>query len=486
MKSLTTDLITHKAFFRLPAVCCLCLLAAGGLSSCTTFKPDTKGIKEAEALPESYTAYSAAGVPSANRWWTCFGDPLLDSLVDRALQSNLTLKQAEARLMQAHAVAAQRGAALGPELSLEGTASDSRQRTTAGTVTTENYGLGLAGSYELDLWGRVRAARNAARLEAQASRGDRDTAAMTVSAEVVLNYLQWLSQQATVTLLQSQVNDNRDLLKLISIRYANAQATALDVLQQQEVLASAEALVPGALAAEEQRRHALAVLLGLPPASDLGLRSRTLPDMPPLPDAGIPADLLSRRPDVEAARQRLQQAAWQVSAAQADRLPSLRLTAAASYSSDAIDTLFDDWLGRLAASLTGPLLDSGRRRAEVNRTRAVVEERLAVYRAVLLNAVRDVQDALMLEFRQGQTVAALRQQADTASRTQSESLRRYLNGQVSYLTVVSAGLKIQKLKREEIQAHYQQLSFRVQLCRALGGDWSRILQETPDKQLIKE
>jgi NodT family efflux transporter outer membrane factor (OMF) lipoprotein len=309
---------------------------------------------------------------------------------------------------------------------------------------------------------------------------------MTVAAEVVLNYLQWLGQQETLALLQQQVLDNHDRLDLLGVRYGNAQASALDVFQQQEVLAAAEALVPAALAGETQRRHALAVLLGLPPPSDLQLHTTPLPGMPPLPDTGVPLDLLTRRPDVEAARSRLQQAAWQVGAARADRLPSLRLSASAAYSSDDLADLFDDWLARLAASLTGPLLDAGRRRAEVTRTRAVVDERLAAYRAILLNAVRDVQDALMLEFRQGQTVEALQRQADAAARTQSESLGRYLNGQVSYLTVVSAGLNVQKLKRDLIQAHYQRLSYRVQLYRALGGDWSAILQDRPDVNTVKE
>jgi NodT family efflux transporter outer membrane factor (OMF) lipoprotein len=443
-------------------------------------------VQDAESLPQTFATYAEPGEPRQDRWWTRFGDPQMDSLVERALQSNLTLQQAESRLRQAYAVATQKGAALAPELSLEGAASATRQRTGEKSATVENYGLGLAVSYELDLWGRVRSARNAARLEARASRSDRDTAAMTVAAEVVLNYLQWLGQQETLALLQQQVLDNHDRLDLLGVRYGNAQASALDVFQQQEVLAAAEALVPAALAGETQRRHALAVLLGLPPPSDLQLHTTPLPGMPPLPDTGVPLDLLTRRPDVEAARSRLQQAAWQVGAARADRLPSLRLSASAAYSSDDLADLFDDWLARLAASLTGPLLDAGRRRAEVTRTRAVVDERLAAYRAILLNAVRDVQDALMLEFRQGQTVEALQRQADAAARTQSESLGRYLNGQVSYLTVVSAGLNVQKLKRDLIQAHYQRLSYRVQLYRALGGDWSAILQDRPDVNTVKE
>ena len=470
---------------RLLAACSIGV-AASVLTSCTAFKPEPAVVQDAESLPETFATYAEPGESRPDRWWTRFGDPQLDSLVDRALQSNLTLRQAESRLRQAYAVATQKGAALGPELSLEGTASASRQQTGTGNSTVENYGLGLAVGYELDLWGRVRSTRNAARLEAQASRGDRDTAAMTVAAEVALNYLQWLSQQATIALLQQQVLDNQDRLNLLGIRYGNAQATALDVLQQQEVLASAEALVPAALAGEAQRRHALAVLLGMPPPADLQLASQPLPGMPPLPDTGVPLDLLTRRPDVQAARARLEQAAWQVGAARADRLPSLRLSGSAAYSADDLASLFDDWLARLAASLTGPLLDAGRRRAEVDRTRAVVDERLASYRAVLLNAVRDVQDALMLEFRQGQTVDALQRQADAATRTQEESLGRYLNGQVSYLTVVSTGLNVQKLKRDLIQAHYQRLSYRVQLCRALGGDWSGILEARPDDKTVKE
>jgi multidrug efflux system outer membrane protein len=447
-------------------------------SSCTAFRPEGVSDVAASDLPAAYGAEPEAGSPLQDRWWEAFQDTQLNNLVARALESNLSLKQAAARLEQARYLATIQGASQLPTVNVEASASTTR-RDQAGT-TTESYQLGPAVSYELDLWGRVRASRNAAALEAQATQSDRGTVAMTVSAQVVLTYLQLLSQTDSLALLEQQIADNRKVLELITIRYGNAQATALDILQQQEVVAAAEALLPAVQAAKQQLQHALAVLLGLPPGDNLNLTLGALPDMPPPPSTGVPADLLVRRPDVAAAQWRLEKATWTVSAAQADRLPTLRLTGSAAYSSDDVATLFDDWFAQLAAGLTGPLLDGGRRRAEVRRTQAVVNERLAAYRSTLLTAIQEVEDALVQEARQRETLQALDRQIRAAENTYNESLRRYLNGQLSFLTVVTADLGLQRLNRERLQAHYQLLAYRVGLYRALGGNWQHLMDQTDE------
>lgn len=447
-------------------------------ASCTAFRPDSSEASAIADLPEAFGSQTEANTPLQDRWWQAFNDAQLDDLVERALQSNLSLKQAAARLEQARSLAAIQGASKRPAITLDAAATATRQEQHGNTTTTERYEVGPTVSYELDLWGRVRASQNAAVLEAEATQADRNTAAMTVSAEVVLTYLQWLSQIESINLLEQQSNNNQKVLELIKIRYRNAQATALDVLQQQEVVAAADALTPAAQANKQQLQHALAILVGAPPRADLKLTAGALPALPPPPEAGVPADLLARRPDVAAAQLRLRKAAWTVSAAQADRLPALRLTASAAYSSDDVAALFDDWFARLAAGLTGPLLDGGRRRAEVERTRAVLNERLAAYRSVLLTAIQEVEDALVLESRQHETLNALDRQLEAAENTYAESMRRYLNGQLSFLTVVTTDLGLQRLNRERVQAQYQLLAYRVGLYRALGGNWHDIMDET--------
>jgi NodT family efflux transporter outer membrane factor (OMF) lipoprotein len=463
------------------------IIVSGLLSvSCSSFRPEAVLDDTMKQLPEHYGTNVVGDVAWDDRWWRAFGDDQLNDLVGQALRANLSLQQAMARLQQARLVAAQQGAARKPSVSLDASATASRQSRDDSATTIESYEFGPVVSYELDLWGRVKASRSAADLEAQATESDRNAAAMTVAAQVTLTYLQLLSEQESLALLQDQVRKNQDLLSLVKVRYGNAQATALDVLQQEEVVSAAEALIPSVQATIRQLSHALAVLLGEMPGKDLELVSKPLVDLPAVPEVGVPLDLLSQRPDVAAARLRLLQAGWRVRVAEADRFPALRLTASAAYSSDEVATLFDDWFARLVGGLTAPLLDGGRRRAEVERTQAVVEERAAVLRQVLLTAMQEVEDALMFETHQRETLAALERQISVSERSYAESLRRYLNGQLSFLAVMTSDLALQRLRRDRVRARYQLVSYRVRLYRALGGDWNALLDESDEMDMIEK
>jgi outer membrane protein TolC len=217
------------------------------------------------------------------------------------------------------------------------------------------------------------------------------------------------------------------------------------------------------------QRHELAVLLGRPPRAENLPEVRTLPPLPPLPDTGLPAELVARRPDGRAAARRLEASDLDLDAAQADRLPALRLTASAAYASDDPGTLFDNWLLNLAAGLTMPLLDGGRRRAETDRTAAVREERVARYREAVLAAFREVEDALVRERRLREEAAALGEELDCGRKALTEARALYVKGQTDYLRVLTALASVQLLERRRISAEANLLRNRVALYRALGG-----------------
>jgi len=168
-----------------------------------------------------------------------------------------------------------------------------------------------------------------------------------------------------------------------------------------------------------------------------------------------------------------------VSAALADRLPAIRLSASASYGADDLDLLFDNWMARLAGSITGPIFDAGSRKAEVERTRAVVDERLAAYKLTVATAVQEVEDALVLEAKQGEYIEALKTQLEAARSAYDESLARYRKGLNDYLPVLSALTSVQLLERGLVQAEHDLLVYRVQLHLALGGTWMREELEDP-------
>ena len=218
--------------------------------------------------------------------------------------------------------------------------------------------------------------------------------------------------------------------------------------------------------------HELAVLLGRPPRADLALNQKKMPTVGPLPPLGLPADLLAARPDVQAAGMRLQVADWQLAEARANRLPALSIGAGAQYGPEELDLLFDTWLLSLAANLTAPIFDAGRRAAEVDRVQATVDENLWAYRRVVLTAVKEVEDALERETRQREHIEALKAVMTAARRGLEEALARYRRGLSDYLPVLTQLIAVQDLERDMIEQREALIRYRIGLYRALGGSWS--------------
>ncbi|MCK5863196.1 MAG: TolC family protein, partial [Candidatus Hydrogenedentes bacterium] len=218
-------------------------------------------------------------------------------------------------------------------------------------------------------------------------------------------------------------------------------------------------------------QYELAVLLGRAPRDEVQITGDTLPEIGFLPEPGLPADLLARRPDIRSAGLQLHAADWRVSAAKADRLPALRLNASASYGSEEWALLFDNWMASLAAGITGPVFDAGRRKAEVRRTQAIVKERLAVYRQKVLDSVKEVESAMMRETKQQEYVDALEREYNTAQATHEQALQRYKNGIIDYLPVLTALTQLQTVERKVLKAKQIRLEYRIQLYTALGGGW---------------
>lgn len=452
-----------------------CLSAVLLCSSCAVLI----GPKDRPAidLPEFYHM-AREGAEQSVEWWRSFGDDQLNGLMDRALCGNLSIEQAVARLRQAEASAVKSGAARFP--SFTGTAgAGTKSVHTDGqkTVTSEEFSLGLAASYEIDLWGRIAAGRRAALRTMEASRYDLETAAMTIAAKTAATYFYWQQQQAKLAVLTRQLDSNRKMLSVVEMRFQTAQADAVDVLQQRQRVAASEAAIPPVQSAVSAAHNALAILVGELPQTDLNLVVQPFAELAAMPDAGVPADLLARRPDLQAAWARLEAADWNVRAAQADRLPAIRLTGAATYGADKTDELFQNWVMNLAAGLSAPLIDGGSRRAESARTQAVADERVAAYREAVLNALGEVEDALSAEIHRRELLDAVLRQSAAAQKSAEESFRRYTRGLNSYFEALSSETARQALEISVLQAEYDLRADRVQLCRVLGGDWSWIEQE---------
>ncbi len=436
------------------------------LSSCAVFAPDDRLLNE--NVPEQFSIYSETIPDIGTPWWESFQSPELNGLITEALTNSPSIQQARARLAQAEAIATQAGAARLPSLSANASATGARNSTTF--KNTHLYSLGLATAYEVDLWGRIKSQTEAAALDRDASREQLHTAAITLSAHVAQNWIGIVAQRRQTDLLREQLKTNQTSLELVELRFRKSLATALDVYQQRQAVAATEARIPPAELREQLLKNQLTALLGRDDFQKLELLDDTLPAPGKLPAIGIPAEVLAHRPDVRGAGLRLQSADWRVSSARADRLPAIRLTASADYRNAKSSDLFNDWFANLVGGVTGPIFEGGRRHAEVKRTRAVVDERLAEYRETVLHAIREVEDALISEEKQREHLIALDQSLELSRDSHREALSRYRNGLIDYLPVLIELVRVQTLERDQIEAQLTLLQTRIDLHRALGGN----------------
>lgn len=459
---------------------CLALLVlACFCTACSPFKPSPRRDTDV-GLPPQFIMYGGIGAtdadtPLPDKWWTGFGNPELDRLVEDALRANFDLEAVWARLRQTRAAAVQSGAGKYPTLEATGGYSHKRQETdslsgSGKSQSTDESTLGLGAGYELDLWGRIEAQATSGMLDVRASREELNAAAMTVAGEVVSKWVQVQAQRRKKRLLLAQIESNQTYLELIELRFRNSLATALDVYQQRENLAQVKAKLPPVESEEQLLLHELAVLLGRP-AGSVRVADADLPHIQGLPRMGIPADLLAKRPDIRSAGLELRSADWSVAAARADRLPSVKLAANMDFSAPQLATLFENWMLTLAGSVTGHIFDGGYRKAEVDKARAVVDERLADYKSTVFTAFKEVEDALASEKWQRRYIEARRVQLEAARVNLKEASSRYMQGLDTYLPVLTALFSVQDLEFSMVQDRTDLLLSRVALYRALGGSW---------------
>jgi outer membrane protein, multidrug efflux system len=435
---------------------------AAGAAGCMHAPPDP-GAAWSD-LPERLDA----GAPPDAQPELSLPAPLME-LLREAVTSNLTLQEARARLDQAWAAAVIAGAARAPALTGEGSAQrDWSSTPTPGTDGVSSFALGLAASYELDLWGRVRNQAAAARGEAEATAADLESAELSVLAAVAEQWAVGRSLSGQRALLDRQRRQREEFLEAIEFRFRRGQATALDVYQQRELIAALAAQQPIIEARARSAELALAALLGRMPPPPAAAAEADWPAPRPLPALGLPAELLAARPDVRAAERRWAAAHAAAGAARADRWPALRLTGRYAYRGDAIEALFDDWFANLAAGLTGPILDGGRRRAEVRRAEAVARERAAGYRRVVLTAVREAEDAIQRDHRRAEEAGRLAEQLDLARQTLREALGRYRSGALDFLNVLTAQIAVDRAEQELLRVRGDWWVDRISLLRALG------------------
>ncbi len=417
------------------------------------------------SLPANFSMQGE--VPLQAKWWLDFHDTSLNILINQAITDNFSLQIARARINEAQAIARQAGASLVPAIDSQNTASSTSNNST--NTTRGNFSLGLAASYEIDLWGRLRSKRDAAVLDARATEADYHTAAISLTAEVASTWYQLVETDLQLKLLNQQKETNSKVLELISAQFRSGKTGIADVLQQRQLVESNIGALAGLRADAGVFEHQLAILTGLPPGGSELPERIELPSLPLLPKTGIPLDLLTRRPDLESSFERLQAADNRVAAAVANQLPRLSISADMSTSGERSRELFNNWISILGANLFGPLFDGGQLKAEVARNEAIAREQFYSHGQTILEAIGEVENGLVREKEQQFILNSLETQLKYAAATIENVTNRYRQGADNYERVLLALLSHQGLQRNILNSRRQLINFRISLYRALSG-----------------
>lgn len=412
------------------------------------------------------------------RWWTLFNDATLNALVAQGLQHNADLRQAVARVEQAEALAREAGAALFPAIDAKGSISNNRpsQKTSSWSPNTPSVNhsrsAGLAISYEIDLWGRVRRANESVRASLLASRYARDSIRLSVAGLISSAYLNLRAVDAQLAVISGSLASREESARLVRTRVEAGLVSPLDQYQADGALAALKAQEADLRRTRALLAHQLALLTGQTdlqlPAGDL----RQLP-LPPLPPAGLPARLVEARPDVQAAEQQLIASNANIGVAKAAYYPNFSLTAGVGSESKVLSELFSGGASTWTAGigLLMPILDWGRTSARVDQARALNQQSLVAWQNALQVAYKDVRDALVNLREYGEIEAARTTQTDNAEAAQKLARVRYDAGYSGYLEVLDAQRTANDAQLALIATRQARLNAAVDLFKALGGGW---------------
>ena len=414
--------------------------------------------------------FSASGdAPMPDRWWTTFEDTGLNRQTARAFDGSFTLAAALQRLLAARALARRQAADLWPEVN--GIADAASDFSTIGP-TVPLFGLGVSAAYQVDLWGRIESQVEAERLRAAATHADYHAAALTLSGEVARTWFSLIEARAQLALLDEQLETNRQGLALLEAGFGLGQTRGADVLRQRQLVESTREQAVIEQSRVDVLTHMLAVLQGRPPQAASYETGSELPPLPPLPATGLPSELVNRRPDVRRDFLAFQAADRDLAAAITAQYPRLNLTASVATTAESPEDLFRDWFVSIGSQLVAPLIDGGERRAEVNRTNAVLLELFNAYGQTVLVAFREVEDNLARERYQRERLERLNTQVELARQASLQLREQYVAQEADYLAVLSSITEAQRLQREILSARLDLVLYRVELYLALAGGFA--------------
>ena len=454
------------------------------MSGCMKMGPDFKKPEGVVTQPErfQYAPKRAETSMPEDRWWEVFNDPEINRLVEKVLKNNPDLERAAARILELQYQVIQTRADRFPSLGFKGGAQRQHEPESilgpgipvGGTVN--QYSFSLPASYELDLWGKYARAEEASRAQLLQEEENRLTLSQSLVSEAISLYLQIQSLERRIQITVQSLKNYRDSVTFVEQRYKRGLTSILDLRQARRTLNQAKGNLPQLRQELGTAQQALAVILGEYPKTRKPYRQpedyyKKLKAIPP----GLPSELLLRRPDIRAAEAQLKTLNAQVGVAKASRFPSISLTGSYGYASEELSNLFDPGgIWSIAAGLAQPLFDAGRLKANQRAAEARYSQGLAAYRKAVLEAFREVENALLTRRKQLERRADVFSFLVEARATQRVAETRYMRGLVDYLTVLNAQQTRFQAEDQLLVVELRILANRVTLHRAMGGGWAML------------
>lgn len=446
--------------------------------------PAAWGEKAEQPAQAPLSRTTSAEAEDLSRWWRVFNDPELDRLVTRALDGNLDLKVAASRIRQARQQEIVAGAAGLP--TLEANAQPFHVHISRNSIPPglsafpvasglTEFVIGFDATWEADLFGGVRRSVESARAQTMAAVWSRRDTEVTLTAEVASDYLAYRGLQRRIAIVRGETDRQLNNLNILTAQARGGLVPTFNATQQRAQYKNTAAQLPPLEAEARAQVHTLSVLLGLEPeALSAELEAAgAVPAPPPAVPAGLPADLLRRRPDLRAAERQLAGANAEIGVAVAQLYPTISMSASGDFVSTTITHLFD-WNSRqgiLSGNATAPLFEGGKLRANVRSAREQRAQAALQYESVLLAALRDVEDALARYAAEQRREVALKRAVEASENALRAAQAQYQGGQVTYINVLTAEQSVLSAQDQLVQSDVQLDEDLASLFKALGGGW---------------
>jgi NodT family efflux transporter outer membrane factor (OMF) lipoprotein len=476
--------------YKITAMAALAILTAGCLKVPDYQRPAAPApLSYKEDPPEGWKEAQPSDGALRGKWWEIFGDPALNALEEQVSISNQNVLQAEAQFREAKAAVRIARAALFPLVSgspsVTGSQASSRLLSPPSSPVG-TYAIPVSASYTADVWGSIHRGIAASANTAQATAALLENARLLYQSELAVDYFQLHGLDGDAALLQQTAQSYQEYLSLTRVRYAGGVASDSDVAQAETQLYTTQAQLTDVQVQRSQAEHAMAILIGKPPA-DLSIPHTPIQSAPPPIPVGLPSALLERRPDIAEAERQAAAANQQIGIAKAAFYPALTFAAAAGLQS----TSFINWITwpsrfwTIGPQLAQILFDAGKRNAQLDQAQAGYDATAAAYRQTVLTAFQQVEDNLATLRVLADEAAVLAQAVKSAQRSVKVSTAQYKAGIASYLQVITVQSIALQDERTAIDVQTRRMTASVLLIEALGGGWDVSKLPTPEAVATK-